>query len=248
MNSLKTKVAAFTAATVALSVATLTTAKPSKAFIIKTPGVTNVTSISVGGPSGPITQATDNINFTGQTNNILGTIPLSTTFNATNGNGNATLTNDGGIVSYSNNNFGGTTNTPSLSVSSFLGLFPGQASFNFAKDLGYFGLYWGAPGSNLNSTIQFLLNGTSVGSFTASSLGLTNTTSGQYVQFFVSNNNEIFNQVRLIAPVGGSVFRADNISYAAIPTPALLPGLIGVMFGVLRKRKAEVEGEVEGKA
>ncbi len=41
-----------------------------------------------------------------------------------------------------------------------------------------------------------------------------------------------------------SGFNVDHLTYAApIPTPAMLPGLIGLSVGVLRKRKAEVANE-----
>jgi hypothetical protein len=49
---------------------------------------------------------------------------------------------------------------------------------------------------------------------------------------------------RLIAAGTTGTFRVDNVevygSSAAVPTPALLPGLVGLGLGVLRKRKAEV--------
>lgn len=70
--------------------------------------------------------------------------------------------------------------------------------------------------------------------------------------FVFLNNGSDFSRITVdnwtkdFLGAGGDVaFKASFASPVAIPTPALLPGLIGLGMGVLRKRKAEATGEGE---
>ena len=65
---------------------------------------------------------------------------------------------------------------------------------------------------------------------------------------FLGFTNILFNQIRVTADTGEGL--VDNIQFnnaqaTAVPTPALLPGLIGLGAAALRKRKAEkIKAEV----
>lgn len=73
-------------------------------------------------------------------------------------------------------------------------------------------------------------------------------------QFFGITDNSLIKSINFGLPNGGSTtsgaFQIDNLTIGsaqatAVPTPALLPGLIGLGAAALRKRKAEkVEAEV----
>jgi len=87
-----------------------------------------------------------------------------------------------------------------------------------------------------SSTFQSYLNGALVETFDAS----TNRGSSRN---FYGFSNSLFDEIRISAGGSGGSAAIDNLQYAykptAVPTPALLPGLIGLGVGVLRKRKAE---------
>jgi hypothetical protein len=44
---------------------------------------------------------------------------------------------------------------------------------------------------------------------------------------------------------GQDIYGIDDVRYVAVPTPALLPGLIGIGLGVWRKRKAAMKDQAE---
>jgi hypothetical protein len=133
----------------------------------------------------------------------------------------------------------------------------GEVTLNFdaPKGLGYFGFFWGSP--SISDQLTFTLrnpDGTAGGTqvFTAANIfgslpGYTyNPTStsnaGRYVNFFVTSADP-----RVVASVllqdrdlsNARSFEIDNIAYHQIPTPALLPGLVGLGFGILKKKRKQ---------
>jgi len=142
---------------------------------------------------------------------------------------------------FSNNQFasppGGTANY--LTVGSF-------GSENVTVDLGglkgYFGLLIGSL-DTFNS-IAFFRTGevNPIKSYGGADLPPTapngDQTVGKYYNFFGDNNSDLFDRVVLGSTK--AAFEVDNIATrAAIPTPALLPGLIGMGVAAWRKRKGE---------
>ena len=109
---------------------------------------------------------------------------------------------------------------------------------------GYFGLFVGSL--DTYNTIEFIntIAGTSqafTGGMVAALTGTPSTGDqkvGVYYNFFGDNNSDLFNQVKLSS--SQAAFEVDNIATrTAIPTPALLPGLIGMGVAAWRKRKGE---------
>ncbi len=67
---------------------------------------------------------------------------------------------------------------------------------------------------------------------------------GQYYNFFGDNNSDLFDKVVLRS--SQAALEVDNIATrAAIPTPALLPGLIGMGVAAWRKRRGESAEQAE---
>ena len=132
----------------------------------------------------------------------------------------------------------------------------GEVSLTFddPRGMGYFGfLLAQSPNNAAQATISFFSKGASFATFTMSQL-LGNSVptpnvivgNGNYFSFFVTNNSEIFDEVRfadLSTANNAGFLRVDNVAYQAIPTPALLPGLVALGIGAVRKRKAEAEAE-----
>jgi hypothetical protein len=110
----------------------------------------------------------------------------------------------------------GGSNTPSI-------------KFNFTEPLAYFGVRLLNPA--FPGTIQFFNGVTPIGSSItfASVLG-----SGNYFNFYAPLVNERFTSV----VIAGQNVRVDDLAYR-VPTPALLPGLVGMGVAALRKRKQE---------
>lgn len=133
---------------------------------------------------------------------------------------------------------------------------PGPLTVTLPGLKGYFGLLWGSI--DTYNTIDFLKNGVSVGSFTGTEIAalaglkVADATNGnfgidRYVNFFSTTGNaqtspDYFDQVRFSS--AQAAFESDNHAYA-IPTPALLPGLIGLGVAALRKRKQNQQSEAE---
>lgn len=117
---------------------------------------------------------------------------------------------------------------------------------NFAKALNYFGLHWGSV--DAYNEISFFKGLTQVGSTYTGTNILTGANGDQtppgsrYVNFF-ADSGESFN--RIVLTSSAPAFESDNHAYRAIPTPALLPGLIALGVGVMRKRKGETAAESE---
>jgi hypothetical protein len=138
-----------------------------------------------------------------------------------------------------------------------------RLAFDAPRGLGYFGLFWGSP--SLNDRIVFNLRDAAGAAssvtydaavvFAGLGLDLTptpDTSAGRYVNFFSTstgpNANKVISSVILEdrgaffpGNVGGLLrsFQVDNIAYHQIPTPALLPGLIGLGFGILKKKRKQ---------
>lgn len=140
-----------------------------------------------------------------------------------------------------------------------------QLDFDATRGLGYFGLFWGSPGNN--DSITFVLRDaggvTNRVTYTAADIfgvafsglnSVVDTTGlpptirpGRYVNFFSTNNgpnaNKVIESVLLedsgLRSIGRS-FQVDNIAYEAIPTPALLPGILGFGFSFWKKRRNQL--------
>jgi hypothetical protein len=111
----------------------------------------------------------------------------------------------------------------------------------------YFGLYWGSI--DTYNTIEFFDGAASVGSFTGTQVaalatGLSTVASGsqvdatanRYINFF-SGAGENFNRIVLTST--SPAFESDNHAFRAVPTPALLPGLVGLGVSFWRKRRQQ---------
>jgi hypothetical protein len=129
-----------------------------------------------------------------------------------------------------------------------------QLTFAAPKGVGYFGLFWASP--SINDQIVFTLknpDGSLAPSQTVTAAnvfgslpGYVDTSvenQGRYVNFFVtSSDTSLITQVLLqdLNDAGGNrSFEVDNIAYHQIPTPALLPGLVGLGFGILKKKRRQ---------
>jgi len=233
MNLLSKKTLSVAATTVALTVAALANTEAAHAFLIyRTAGPSVPTGVN------PSLAPPTVINFNG----LSGLVPTTATsigLGATGDglNGGATIQNTAGVANYTNDGslrigIGGTTNTP------------GTVSFRFddPRGMGYFGFLL-APPSAANEVVSFFSGNSLIKSFTGPLFESVAGT-GNYFNFFVTNNSEIFNRVDFTRNIAsGNAFRVDNVAYQAIPTPALLPGLVAMGLGIVRKRKAEATAE-----
>ena len=235
MNLLSKKTLSVAATTLALTVAALANIESAHAFLIyrttgTNPGVVN-----------PSLAPPTVIDFDGLSNLVPNLVPTTATSIVPGGlNGGATIQRTAGNANFQDNTLRiGTAAPPSV------GGTLGTVSFTFddPRGMGYFGFRLnGSSGANEVVTFfskltnaQFSFSGPSFGSVPGA---------GNYFNFFVTNNTEIFNRVdftRNTAP--GNAFRVDNVAYQAIPTPALLPGLVAMGLGIVRKRKAEANAE-----
>lgn len=128
---------------------------------------------------------------------------------------------------------------------------PAETTATFGgQALGYFGLYWGSV-DDFNS-VSFFSGATSLGTFSRAQVAAAFAAAGfgtlpagtangsTYVNFF-ADAGESFD--RIVFSSTARAFESDNHAYKVIPTPALLPGLIGMGLAALRKRKGEQEAE-----
>ncbi len=135
---------------------------------------------------------------------------------------------------------GGTLNLSSSNAS------PRPAvTFTFSKLLPYFGVRFvnnNFGDTDANDTVITFFNGAdSVGSFTRqflTNLSFTGNGTGDYYNF---NQNVVSQRFDSVVIAGKNVV-LDDVAYR-VPTPALLPGLVGMGVAALRKRKAEEEQE-----
>lgn len=119
----------------------------------------------------------------------------------------------------------------------------GSTTISFSKKLTAFGLQWGSI--DTYNSISFFNGGSLLETFTGTQvvneLGLSNFAFGgagaastQYVRF---SGGGVFDQVVLAST--SRAFESDNHSFEVVPTPALLPGLIGMGVVALRRKKSE---------
>lgn len=119
----------------------------------------------------------------------------------------------------------------------------GSTTISFSKKLTAFGLQWGSL--DTYNSISFFNGGSLLGNFTGTNvvnaLGLSNFAFGgagaastRYVRF---SGGGVFDRVVLTST--SRAFESDNHSFEVVPTPALLPGLIGMGVAALRRKKSE---------
>jgi hypothetical protein len=131
---------------------------------------------------------------------------------------------------------------------------PSPVTINLAS-LGlqnYFGLYWGSIDSY--NTVEFYRGSFAladrVGSYTGAQvltalgvvvpLGTNNQTSlltNRYINFDSEGASQYFDRIRLTSTQ--AAFESDNHAFRAVPTPALLPGLVGIGVSLWRKRRQQ---------
>ena len=209
-------------ATAVFSMATITlaAAKPAQAI-----------SFSVGG--GPVDDSSL-VDFEGLTPDILGAGEELIDF----GDGNASVESGTAIIA----SLAGTLFPPA----GFPVLSPGTIRFDFDRSQRFIGFNWFSP--NALNRVEFLDDGGNVfDSFTATDIGLPlvslfdpSSIVGDYVSFTADNSSDVWSSVRFVDPNAGfATFSFDNVSYANVPTPALLPGLIGMGVAAMRKRRSE---------
>lgn len=135
---------------------------------------------------------------------------------------------------------------------------PSPVTIAFSKLKGYFGLYLGSIDSY--NTISFFKGASPVpvDSFTGTDIATKSVALGglgldprvgnynkdSYVNFFGNNNSDLFDKVVLTS--SSAAFESDNHAFRTdIPTPALLPGLIGMGVAAWRKRRGESAEQAE---
>ncbi len=235
MNLFSSKTLSVVAATVALSTATMTTTSEAAHALM----ITRTTGINPqNGINAPLAAPTV-IDFDSNTVFPNGPVPNSLTQIVNGGaNGGAKIQETARDAIYTNNQLQiGTSNRS------------GEVTFTFddLRGMGYLGFYLpNLSDSNFKAaTITFYSKalGTALPAVTLSALqGVSGP--GNYFNFFVNNNNEIFNKVVFAGSTrNDDKFVIDNLAYQAIPTPALLPGLLALGAGLLRKRNAEADAD-----
>ncbi|XGV98167.1 MAG: PTPA-CTERM sorting domain-containing protein [Leptolyngbya sp. BL-A-14] len=237
MNFTFQKTWAAVAATVALSTGMLAVSGSAQAFLItRTTGTSPLPGINAPLPAPTV------IDFDGlQDGPPAGPNPVPTaptSIGPGGPNGGAKIQNTDGVATFQGNflrigdNGLGASNR-------------GTVSFVFGdpRGMGYLGLNWQNPRGN--ESISFFSGNTLIQTITGATLDALSG-GGNYFNFFVTNNSEIFNRIDLTrTPASGNAFQVDNLAYQAIPTPALLPGLLAMGVGVWRKRKAAAEAKVD---
>ncbi len=177
------------------------------------------------------------INFNGP--GFTGSVPTTPTTLVSGGpNGGATIQKTAGDADYPGNQL--RIGTPGRNGTS------GTVSFTFddPRGLGYFGFFL-ANDTGANEVVSFFRGNSLIQSFTGLDF-LAASGNGNYINFFLTNTSEIFDRVDFTRNLAnGNAFRVDNVAYQAIPTPALLPGLLAFGVGVLRKRKGDHSAESE---
>jgi hypothetical protein len=112
------------------------------------------------------------------------------------------------------------------------------ASLTFATALKSFGLFWGTPDDY--NTLNFY-NGASLlasfvpGSGALASFAATRSAAGARYVDFSGTGGTVFDRVEFVS--SQAAFEVDNISYSKVPTPAMLPAIIGFGLTALKRRK-----------
>lgn len=147
----------------------------------------------------------------------------------------------GGEVGFVNSDYAGQYNTQGQSLqNTYASNAFNKLGINFANPTNAFGFNWGA------SNVEWTLTAFNSANEALDSIVLPLTVSSNSGDFFgLSTGKSAISYATLISSGPGDYVLLDNFKYVggttqSIPTPALLPGLIGLGMGVLRKRKAEV--------
>jgi len=136
-------------------------------------------------------------------------------------------------------------NTPYLSIGGSEQ--PGPATFKFFKYpiISTLGFLWGSV--DAYNSVSFLRDGNTLATFDGNDISNpANGDQGINGTFFVNfkgndGENDYFDTV--VFNSTSAAFELDDIRYTEVPTPALLPGLIGVGVAALRKRKQVGEAQ-----
>lgn len=107
-----------------------------------------------------------------------------------------------------------------------------------------FGFLWGSI--DAYNSISFLKGNTLLASFTGSDIlnpanGDQGVSGTAYVNFVAESVSDYFDTVVLSST--SPAFEIDDVKYTEVPTPALLPGLVGIGIAALRKRKKAGEAQ-----
>ncbi len=213
---------------------------------------------TVGTVVGSVVAPAHAVTFTGTTPGTISavsgatTIDFGTTPGTTTGPINPSFTS--GIATYTGGalvtdpNVGGKYARPVGSTGNYLTVGPsnddfqpGPVEINFSTALNYFGLLWGSV--DAYNTIAFFNGASLIEDFTGDQIlaGANGNQGADGTVFanFSATGNNYFN--RIVLSSSNFAFESDNHAYQAIPTPALLPGLVGFGIAALRKRKAQAE-------
>ncbi|MBE9112161.1 PTPA-CTERM sorting domain-containing protein [Nodosilinea sp. LEGE 07298] len=121
---------------------------------------------------------------------------------------------------------------------------PGPVSITLPGLSNYFGLYWGSV--DAYNFIEFFKKGVSVGIFNGNQVinganGDQQVNGARYVNFTSSSSSDYFDSIVLRST--SAAFESDNHAFREVPTPALLPGLIGLGVAALRRKQDETAEE-----
>jgi len=151
-----------------------------------------------------------------------------------------------GEVGFVNSDYAGQYNTQGQSLkNTYASNAFNSLRMDFAKTTNAFGFNWGA------SNVKWTLTAFDSANQVLDSILLPLTTGSNSGDFFgLSTGKSAISYATLISSSPGDYVLLDNFKYVSgttqsIPTPALLPGLIGLGMGVLRKRKAGVTADTE---
>jgi hypothetical protein len=167
------------------------------------------------------------------------------TWNFSGSDPNVTLS-EGAIVSGS---FGGQYTEPGVGSGDYLTVGSTDplaltASLKFSTALNHFGVFWGTPDSY--NTLKFYNAGSLLASFVTDTtvipggtqisgfLPLRTSEGARYIDFS-TDAGTVFDRVDFES--SQAAFEVDNISYTAVPTPAMLPAIVGFGLAALKRRK-----------
>ncbi len=137
-------------------------------------------------------------------------------------------------------------NTPYLSLGGSEE--PSPVTFKFKNPIiSTFGFLWGSIDNLDKNNVKFLRGNTLLAEFNGSDViafptGDQSPIGTRFVNFMGNDGaNDYFDTV--VFSSNKPAFEIDDIRYTEVPTPALLPGLIGVGVAALRKRKQAGEAQ-----
>lgn len=242
MNSSVKRILSLVGATAALLIAGSVRPNTALAYL-----VTRTTTLPIGGSPAPTVVGFDSLN---------GLAPLGATPLASGGpNGGVTIRRflPNGQSVFSSVDYGGNAmDGLRIGRDDRAGLSNDGAAllrFDDPRGMGFFSFSLGAISGNTldRAGLIFLSGSNEIQRFTFAQLLAATSSPGNVFSFAATNSSEIFDGV-LFAQEGAGRFIVDDIAYQAIPTPALLPGLLALGASIVRKRQAEAEVEVEAEA